>query len=107
MYLPNSNELCRDPFWVSILFIVQENSRRFKKIFPKDVAYTCKSDISHILDDRILYNGMKDIETVYDTCMIGRFYIYLYMNATNYFIACRPYRMPIGYKIVTDINILT
>ena len=87
-------------------------ARKFQKIQegvpPKRLPISCKSDIaSYILDDRTLYNGMKDIETVYDTCMIGRFYIYLYMNATNYFIACRPSTMPIGYKIVTEINILT
>lgn len=76
-------------------------------VTPKQLPISGKSDISHILDDRTLYNGMKDIETVYDTCMIGRFYIYLYMNTTNYFIACRLCTMPIGYKIVTDINILT
>ncbi len=78
---------------------IPEDSRRYSS---KAVAYTCKSDISHILDDRTLYNGMRGIETVYDTCMIGRFYIYLYMNATNYFIACRPCTMPIGYKVVTE-----
>ncbi len=84
---------------------IPEDSRRCS---PKPLPISGKSDIaSHILDDRTLYNSMRGIETVYDTCMIGRFYIYLYMNATNYFIACRPCTMPIGYKIVTDINILT